>query len=303
MKPMLAVALEDINLKILRFPLFGSIKMDGIRCLITPEGAMTRSLKPIRNQYIQDKLKGCPVGLDGELLLLDGKCPMEPGMHPFNKVSSAVMNGKGCPDFQYWVFDHYNLTKAGYIDRLNWLVNFYGTGSAGRTESRVMLTEQVELNSLNAVLEYEKNVLDDGYEGIILRGFDSPYKNGRSTLKEQFLLKRKPFDDDEAIVIGFVEQLENTNEAFEDELGHSKRSTAKEGLIGKNTLGRFLVRSDRWGEFAIGCGRMTHAEAQHIWDNKHKFMGELVTFKYQKIGTKDKPRTPIFKGFRSREDI
>ena len=53
--------------------------------------------------------------------------------------------------------------------------------------------------------------LDDGYEGLMLRAPDGPYKFGRSTVKENTLLKVKNFLDDEAEVIGFKEQTTNTN--------------------------------------------------------------------------------------------
>ena len=43
---------------------------------------------------------------------------------------------------------------------------------------------------------------------------------------------RKRFEDFEAQVTGFIEQMTNTNVAEKDELGHSKRSSAKAGMVG-----------------------------------------------------------------------
>jgi DNA ligase-1 len=143
----------------------------------------------------------------------------------------------------------------------------------------------------------------------MLRTPNSPYKQGRSTLKEGWLLKVKRFKDSEAEIIGFEEQMENTNEKTKDELGHSKRSSHKAGMVGKGTLGKFLVReigSTPWfgREFAIGTGEgLTNELRQEIWDNRDKHLGKILTYKYQVHGIKELPRLPISKGFRDERDM
>ena len=49
-KPLLScdIDLEDVN-----FPVYVSKKLDGIRCLVIDGVAYSRSLKPIRNKFIQ----------------------------------------------------------------------------------------------------------------------------------------------------------------------------------------------------------------------------------------------------------
>lgn len=71
MKPLLACN-APANLNSLPYPLFASVKLDGIRCVIKDGVALSRTLKPIRNQYIQSLL-GRPEfnGLDGELIVGD----------------------------------------------------------------------------------------------------------------------------------------------------------------------------------------------------------------------------------------
>ena len=66
-KPLLAceVPLEDV-----KFPVYVSTKLDGIRCLIIDGVAYSRSLKPIRNKFIQSIIgKQEYNGLDGELIV------------------------------------------------------------------------------------------------------------------------------------------------------------------------------------------------------------------------------------------
>ena len=101
-------------------------------------------------------------------------------------------------------------------------------------------------------------------------------------------------------LLGFEERMTNTNEQERDERGYAKRSSKKAGLVGANTLGSLLA----WNiEFGVGSG-FTDAERQEIWDNRDKYLGRLITFKYQEIikGT-GRPRFPTFKGFRWEGDL
>lgn len=47
----------------------------------------------------------------------------------------------------------------------------------------------------------------------------------------------------------------------------------------------------------------TEALRKDIWDNKEKYLNQIVTIKYQAYGSLEKPRLPIFKGFRPEWDI
>jgi DNA ligase-1 len=55
-------------------------------------------------------------------------------------------------------------------------------------------------------------------------------------------------------------------------------------------------------EFGIGSG-FDQATRQSLWDNRQNMLGKVVTYKYFSIGVKDKPRFPVFKGFRDMTDI
>ena len=68
-KPMLAV---DADIENIKYPVLCSDKLDGIRCIILNGVAYSRSLKPIRNKYVQDLFGREEFnGLDGELVVGD----------------------------------------------------------------------------------------------------------------------------------------------------------------------------------------------------------------------------------------
>ena len=122
------------------------------------------------------------------------------------------------------------------------------------------------------------------------------------------LVKVKRFVDAEAVIVGYEEQMENTNTAEQDNFGLVKRSNAKAGMVGKGTLGRWNVRvinGDFKGvEFGLGTARGVTSEMRQMWWVKRdELVGKIVTFKYQAAGAVDAPRIPVFKGFRDKRDM
>ena len=286
MKPMLAVEAE--NFEKLTYPLLASYKLDGIRCLTTKEGPRTRSLKPVPNKFIAEKLSTLPVGLDGEIVIMDAE-----GKVDFRATTSAVMARKGEPKFEFHVFDLFN-SKAPFGERSMKLVDL-------KLPKWVTLVNQIPLKSAADVRSLFKDAIADGYEGLILRCPNAPYKNGRATLKSQWMLKVKPWKDAEATVVDIVEACENTNKAEKNELGRTKRSTNKEGLVPKGTLGSLVVQSDGWSKkFEIGTG-FSAEEALSMWNDK-KIIGKIIRFSYVDAGGYDVPRHCSFQGFRDKRD-
>lgn len=271
----------------LTFPLFASPKLDGIRALKTAEGLLSRTLKLIPNQHVQEAARGWPKGLDGELIVGD---PTDKDV--YRNTTSGVMSSSGTPNFTYWVFDWHD-RETGYADAVQTLAN------AAAAHSSVQFLPQILVNSEDELLEYEAQTVEMGYEGVILRAPNSPYKFGRSTAKEGYLLKVKRFEDSEAAVIGVVEEMHNGNEATKDNLGRTKRSTAKAGKTGKGTMGTLVCRDLKTGvEFEIGTG-FTAADRIEYFNNPPK----IVKYKFFPVGVKDKPRHPVFLGVRDERDL
>jgi len=265
-----------------KYPCFIQPKLDGIRCIAINGQAYSRKMKLIPNQFIQKVFAELNLhGFDGELMVHGD----------FNKVQSAVMSEDGEPDFYYVVYDWWNLEQP-YEERFECVltaVNLLNSQYVAAIDSGVVENGEQAEEELN-------HFIKAGYEGAMLRSFTSPYKQGRSTFKEGYLLKLKKFLDDEAVVIGFEERLHNTNEQGRDERGYAKRSSKKEGMVGANTLGSLIVK---WNdiEFGVGSG-FNDAQRKEIWENKEQYLGKLVTFKFQELSAKGIPRFPTFLTFR-----
>ena len=175
--------------------------------------------------------------------------------------------------------------------------------AAAATGTHVCFVQVTWANSPAEVLAFEATCLAQGFEGVMLRDPQGPYKHGRSTLREGWLLKLKRFEDSEAVVTGYVERESNTNATQISELGLTKRSHAKAGRVANGGLGALQVTDVQTGvSFEIGSG-FTEAQRVSFWRNRDYMVGRLVKYKYFPVGVLEKPRHPIWLGWRSKEDM
>lgn len=278
----------------IKFPVLATPKIDGIRCLVINGQALSRSFKPIPNVHIRTMIEQyCPDGFDGEILCGEG----------FNDVQSMVMKRDGTPKFRYLVFDYVlNSLIEPYVQRMNNLKGFCAQNPNVHDVVDILIPEVA--NNLEELKTIMDKHLAEGHEGTMIRSPESPYKCGRASLKEGYLTAIKYFTDGEAEVIGFEELMHNENEQTKDAFGHSERSSMKENMRPGNTLGAFICRLADGTEFKIGTGKGLTAELRKsIWDNKDQYLGKLVHYRSQPHGVKDKPRIPVWHGFRSPEDM
>jgi len=281
-RPMRAVKVKNSDLYKIKFPVWASPKFDGIRGIVKDGVVLSNTLTPIPNKYIQDQLGwGAFNGLDGELVVRESE---------FNLTSSGVMSEDGKPDFEFQVFDLWDKPTWDFERRFNYLT----LKLVSIDPTHIKVCRQELCYTVEELLAFEVECLEAGFEGICFRGVNAPYKYGRGTLNDGCLYKRKPFEDGEAMIIGFEEQLENTNEAELDARGLSKRSSHKENKIGKGTLGKLLCTSTEFGDIKIGTGTgLTKELRQFIWDNQGLFIDKFCTYKFQRHGTLNKPRIAI----------
>jgi DNA ligase-1 len=257
--------------------------------------ARSRSFKPIANTYVREYIEShFPDGLDGELMLRDPNAT-------FNDISSAFRKYDGEPDFVFQAFDYVTDVNEPFKSRITSVSELVNR----LKDNRLHLVPHVIIKDLDDLALFEAECLELGYEGVMIRDPEGPYKSGRSTEKEGYLLKIKRFEDAEAKVIGFIEQMHNENVKQVSEIGLSKRATRQEFMVPAGTLGAFQVRDLKTGiEFEIGTGDgLTQALRKEIWENRNSYIGEIVKYKFQPVGVDKRPRFPVWLGFRLKEDM
>lgn len=281
-QPMLASPIELNNVK---YPVYCSPKYDGIRCVIREGVALSRKLKQIPNVHISKMLSMCEDNLDGELIIPHAN---------FNQIQSAVMSEDGEPEFEFHIFDV--ISDKPYLERVETLKNMKLPKFCKKVLPHKFDNEE-------DMLEYERECVEDyEFEGIMIRSPNGPYKFGRSTAKQGYLLKLKRFTDAEATIVGFEEMMHNENEKTKDELGHAKRSHKKAGMVAAGVLGSFIVETADGRTFNVATG-MTAEDRANYWKNRERMLGQLVKYKFQESGAKDLPRFPVFLGIRHPDDM
>lgn len=284
------------------WPMFASPKLDGIRALVRGGEVVSRTLKRIPSTFAQETFEGLE-GFDGELICGD---PCSPTCFR-ETVSAATTHGATTP-LTYCVFDLTNEAPTEpYVNRLDKLrneadkVSRYGV----RALEHVRVLPQHVVHNEEQAQAYEEECLDLGYEGVILRHPASPYKYGRSTLKQGWMVKLKRFLDSEAKIIGFEELQRNDNVAKVDALGYTKRSSHQEGKVGMDTLGALVCVDPKFPGFEIKIGVFkgySKLELQEIWKRQDEYLGRLVKYIYVLYGSKDRPRHSRAVGFRHKMD-
>lgn len=284
------------KLDVITYPVLVSAKLDGIRCIKLDGKALTRKYLPIPNDFARNWVEEhIPDGFDGELLLRDWTTK-------FKEVSSAIMSKGGEPDFTYAAFDYVRDPSDPFSKRYADLDLEVGILTRDDVIAhRLFRVRHWELTGPEALHAMHRVFILQNFEGSMIRSLDGHYKCGRSTDKQGILLKLKNWKDEEAEVVGFEEQMHNTNEATTNELGKTKRSSAKAGKVGKDTLGALKCRFPDGAEFNVGTG-MDDVEKQDVWDNQDKYLGQQVKVRHQPDpGGRQPgqaPRIPVFLGWR-----
>lgn len=302
LRPMLACAIEIEQLPSLPYPLRMQIKYDGIRALGFNGQLVSRTLKPIRNQFVQTWYRALLethswlAECDGELIVGD---PSDPQC--YHNTNSGVMSAWGMPNFNYYVFDCWNFT-VHYHERRRYLEARFKEVASMPLPNLKLAEERHIYNAPEVETAYGK-LLEEGHEGAILRSLDGRYKFGRSTFREAGMLKLKSFCDAEAVVVGFEELMRNGNVANTDARGYTVRSAHAGNLEPGGMLGNIQVRCDGFSEsFAIGTGFDEQTRIS-LWAARDSLRGRIVKFKYMKVGVKDRPRHPVWLGFRDSSDM
>lgn len=246
--------------------LMASPKLDGLRCIITSEGAFSRNGKQyVSTLFIEKSLREFfevhpDVVLDGELY-----CH---GLHDdFNKITSLARKTKNIKE-EDWaeikarlslhIFDVCDPsdTEKTFVERYEFITdNFKQHPFVTIVENKMILHTEIE--------EYHSECIEDGYEGIMLRDPFMTYEHTRS----RNLLKYKHFIDDEFEVLDI---------------------TAGKGLRA-TMAGRIHCITKDGIEFEASM-RGTHTYFTELLVNKDAYIGKMATIRYQNLTPDGKPR-------------
>ena len=317
-RPMLACN-QNVNLENIKYPKLASTKLDGIRCLFHPQlGMVTRSLKQIPNKQLQKKFRFMVTLAEAENRIYDGEIYAHD--RTFQEITRACMTkdfsdektikkligiaadercinvthytAKLVDDMEFHCFeiisDLLQNVEFEYINNRISLLLY----------DKIVPVKQTFVNSADEIkLLFEKK-LEEGYEGLILRDPGSPYKYGRSTLKEEYMLKVKPFETFDAHIIGVIQSTEVNPDAEKktNELGRSVTSKKKDDRILIQKACAFTVE---YNHHKVNVSlAMTDKEKEEVWLYRTNYIGRMIEYKGMLVGSKDVPRHPVFERFR-----
>ncbi len=271
------------------YPMYSSFKLDGIRGINRSAVLVSRSDKPLPSSFVQATYGTHGThGFDGEMVVRD----IRPG-NVYKDTFSAVMTHGAITPVDWHVFDDCSNPQEPFEVRYDRLRNMHSSLRLVRPE--IKLVEQRLVRNWEELLAHEKEALDLGYEGLVVRRRNAPYKYGRSTGPQQYLMAMVRHATSECVILGCYEGLQNTNEPVINSLGYTTRSKHIAQMVGKDTLGGFFVRDYHTHcEFKIGTGEgLDHAARDHVWRNPSLYLGKICKYKYKPYGMDIAPRQPV----------
>ena len=277
-KPMLAHMYNPDKAK---WPAYIQPKLDGVRCIITKDGAFSRTGKEFKNvEYIKTHLNNFffdrfpDVILDGELYNHDLKDDFEKIISLVRKTKPTKEHKREAMDLvQFHCYDiipHNGMPRCTYEFRkgfLHW--------ELPQSDCVHLISTAYILNDRDAGLHHRAN-LKGGYEGSVYRSIGGYYKGTRSW----DLMKFKDFSDAEATIIGYEE-------------GKGKR---------EGTLGKFVMEDSQGIQFGCPPGKgYNYEDMTEMLDDIHSYLGKIATFTYFGRTKANNYRHPLFKSLRNYE--
>lgn len=255
-------------------------KLDGVRCVISKDGAYSRTGKEWLNiHHITANLE--PFFEKYPNVVLDGELYNHELKNDFEKIISLVRKTKpkesdrveSAGYVQFHCYDYIPgpaLRRAKFSSRNVWLKAELPVSYCVKFVNTCYVDNYEEALNL-----HNNKFLAAGYEGSILR-LDRPYECKRSYNLQKF----KDFHDTEATIIGYV-------------AGKGKFT----GLIGK-----FLMRDDDGVEFGCPIGKgYNFDDRRDILNNVQNYIGKRATFTYFERTKANSYRHPLYKTLRNYE--
>lgn len=286
-----------LDSKYLKYPLYASRKYDGHRCLLKSGQWLTRSFKTHVNKNIPEYFakineysKKHKIVFDGELYAHELS---------FNQIQS-VLRGYDViipPSVKYYIFDcatetdWYNKKyKEPYKDRLSKYLDII----AKINDDKIIAVENLLVSSPEEAETFYNKALEDGFEGMILRGPNGIYKHNRATKNENIMFKYKNFDVLDATIIEVIprKQMKQDLERSRDALGHLVKTYKQENYeTVENDIGAFKCETSDGVIFTASFGQGFTEEIRKELA-KENLIGKQVEVLYTSYNQKTAPRFP-----------
>jgi DNA ligase 1 len=277
-EPTLAKKWEDRKDKI-EYPVFSQPKLDGMRAVITKDGAKSRNGKPwVTIPHILKSLE--PVFKAFPDLVLDGELYNHEYKEDFNKISSLAKKTKPTEEdlqesaekLQFHWYDIADPSKK-FAQRTEDLQSIYIEFNL--MDSAIRIVETNFHRSEASVDTAYKDYVDRGYEGQMIRE-DIPYEFKRSS----GLLKRKDFQDEEYVILDICEGKGN-----------------KTGMAG------YAILETEKGETFHSNIKGPHDFLKDLLVNREKYIGSYGTCTFFNLTPDGIPRFPYLTRLREGKSI
>ena len=262
--PMLAHQYENKK-KDIKFPCFVQPKLDGVRCVVVNYKLYSRNGNRFPElPHIENELKlfnSDNLILDGELYTDDINFEKIVGL--VKKFKKSEEDEKNSEKIYLNVFDYID-NKLTYEQRMKNLDDFFEKNKNMKYIKQVKTEECLKEENINDFLEkYTK----EGYEGLIIRNKKGIYEENSRSINLQ---KLKKFIDEEFEIIDYT--TPDTGKEVGCVIWVCK---TKEGK-------KFTVRPSG-----------NYQERKILYRNAKKYIGKMLTVRYQELTNGKVPRFPV----------
>ena len=262
--PMLAHQYENKK-KEIKFPCFVQPKLDGVRCVVVNNKLYSRNgnrfpeLPHIENEL--SLLNKDNLILDGELYTDDINFEKIVGL--VKKFKKSEEDEKNSEKIYLNVFDYID-HKLPYEQRMKNLDNFF---EKNKNMKYIKQVKTEECKNQEAIYDFLEKYTKEGYEGVIIRNKKGNYEENSRSVNLQ---KLKKFIDEEFEIIDYT--TPNIGKEVGCVIWICK---TKEGK-------KFNVRPSG-----------NYQERKNLYKNAKKFIGKMLTVRYQELTNGKVPRFPV----------
>ena len=244
---MLAYPFEEKRLAKWSSPYVVQPKLDGVRCRAVWADELNSYvlLSSTQHQIVSVphivaalNKSGLTTELDGELY-----CHGMSFEDIYSRTARTVNEHLDGEAIEFHIFDI--ITEGSQLARMTWLY-------AHVFEQPLVAVPFKLCSDLDEIMNHYVQILNKGFEGIIVRHIDAPYKRARST----FMMKFKPKKEDYYNVLGSVEEV--------DKYGKPKGS-----------LGALICAGNDGTEFRVGSG-FNQDQRQKLWIERENLPGHQI---------------------------